>query len=368
MDQARKQIGVSGNSRFLLLLGVLIASAAPQEHQVISLKRTACYGSCPEYSLRIDSSGTVSYEGMGYVARKGNQTSTITTSQFGDLVEAFVKIRFFELHDKYEVGPGGEYSTDQPTAFIGLIQNDRTKIIKDYDHAPPELRDLEWRIERTVNVHRWLHDNTKRLTLSSPDPGPWSDPIEDLKNESIVWADVHARIKPGMTLLMQAAGERDTAGIHSALEYGETINAVDETGWTALMIASVSIKPEAVSVLLNSGAKVDQRDGHGDTALIGAAAVRLNNMEKEPEILRMLLAKGASVDATNDLGETALMWAAKSGNPEGVEFLLKAGANPRKRDQAGHDALFYLTRARSRARGKRYEQAAGVLEQALKQR
>jgi hypothetical protein len=91
-------------------------------------------------------------------------------------------------------------------------------------------------------------------------------------------------------------------------------------------------------------------------------------MEKQPEILRMLLAKGASVDATNDLGETALMWAAKGGNPDGVEVLLKAGANPRKRDRAGHDALFYLTRARSSARGQRYEQAAGVLEQALKHR
>ena len=48
---------------FTLIFGVLIPSIAQQEHQVISLERTACFGSCPVYSLRIDSSGTISYQG-----------------------------------------------------------------------------------------------------------------------------------------------------------------------------------------------------------------------------------------------------------------------------------------------------------------
>ena len=338
---------------------------------MISLERTACFGSCPVYSLRIDSSGTISYQGEQYVATQGIQTSTITADQFRDLVEAFAKIRFFELHDTYRVGPGGVFRTDQPTALIGLIQNERTKTITDYDYAPPELRELERRIERTVNVHRWIHDKTKRLTLSSPDAGTWLGGIEDLKNEPAVWADSRARIKPRMVPLMQAAGLGDTAAIRGALRSGESINASDETGWTSLMVASVAVKPEAVSLLLDSGAYVDQRDGHGDTALIGASAVRFN-MKMEPEILRMILSKGASVEATNDLGESALMWAAKAGNPEAIDVLLKSGANPQRTDQSGHDALFYLTRARSNvafdnALVNRYERAASVLRQALKQ-
>jgi hypothetical protein len=360
-----------GRPLFLLAILSIADLRAQQEHQVISLERTACFGTCPVYSLRIDSSGTISYEGKEYVATQGIQTSTIAADQFRDLIEAFAKIRFFELHNEYRTGPGGVFRTDQSTALIGLTQNDRSKSITDYDYAPLDLRDLERRIERVVNVHRWIHDQTKRLTLSSPDAGTWLGGIEDLKNEPAVWADARARIKPGMSPLMQAAGSVDTAGIQEALRSGESINAGDETGWTALMIASVAGNPEAVSMLLNSGAYVDRKDGHGNTALIGASAVRFN-MKREPEILRMLLSKGANVETTNDLGESALMWAAKAGDPEAVDVLLKSGANPRRTDQSGHDALFYLTRARSnlafdKAFVNRYEQAAAVLERALKQ-
>lgn len=67
---------------------------------------TVCYGSCPEYSLRIDSSGTVSYEGHEYVATQGIRTSSITTDQFRELVEAFAKFRFFELRNEITLALG----------------------------------------------------------------------------------------------------------------------------------------------------------------------------------------------------------------------------------------------------------------------
>ena len=74
------------------------------------------------------------------------------------------------------------------------------------------------------------------------------------------------------------------------------MNAADETGWTALMIAAVTVQPQSVSALLDAGARVDQRDHHGDTALIGAAAVRFNNLLISAEVVGTLLAHGASVD------------------------------------------------------------------------
>ena len=58
------------------------------------------------------------------------------------------------------------------------------------------------------------------------------------------------------------------------------MNGADETGWTALMIAAVAAQPESVSALPDAGAPVDQRDSHGDTALIGAAAVRFGDLRK----------------------------------------------------------------------------------------
>lgn len=362
----------SSGVRLVLIFGLLIPTLQAQEHQVISLERTACFGSCPVYSLRIDSSGTISYEGKEYVATRGSETSTITVDQFQSLIQDFVRVRFSDLHDEYRVGPSGTFRTDQPTALIALNENGEKKTITDYDYAPPELRDLERRIERIANVHRWIHDKTKRLTLSSPDAGTWLGAIEDLKNERAVWADLRAMIKPGMRPLMQAAGSGDTAGINEALRSGESMDASDETGWTALMIASVAFKPEAVSLLLDAGASVDQKDSHGDTALIGASAVRFGIRKEQPEILRILLSKGANVESTNDLGESALMWAAKAGNPQVIDVLLKSGANPQRTDQFGHDALFYLMKTRGAlafdpALVRRCDEAGAVLEKAFKQ-
>ena len=262
----------------------------------------------------------------------------------------------------------GFFRTDQSTAFVSLTENGRTKRITDYDYAPPELRALERDVEATANIHRWIHDATARLTLSSPVTGPSTQLIEDLKNEPAVWIDVHSRIKPGLSKLMQAAGLGNLTGIRDALQSGDKINARDETGWTPLMVASVSVQPEAVALLLDSGAEVNQTDDHGNTALIGASAVRFN-LNKEPQILQTLLTRGALPEAVNDAGESALMWAARAGNPEAIDILLKRGADPRRTDRLGNDALFYLKRAHQNSTSGigEYDRAEAILEQALKQ-
>ena len=259
-----------------------------------------------------------------------------------------------------------------PPPLSGLLRTGQQKSVEDYDYAPPELRELERRVERAVNVHQWIHDKTKRLTLGSPDAGPETQHMEDLKNESAVRSDAYARIKPQVSRLMQAAGKGDPAEIREVLRSGESIDAADESGWTSLMIASVAVNLEAADLLLRSGASVNQKDSHGDTALIGAAAVRFY-FERKPDILRMLITNGALVDEVNDLGETALMWAAKAGNPEGLSILLNSGANPQKTDNSGHDARYYLAQARThltfdKSIVNRYDRAAVVLEQAPKQR
>jgi ankyrin repeat protein len=181
-----------------------------------------------------------------------------------------------------------------------------------------------------------------------------------LKYQEYVCQDARSRSKPGMTLLMQAAGTG-----HSPLPRGEDVNATDETGWTALMFASVCAQPDSVSALLDRGADINRTDNHGDTALIGAAALRYN-FQKAAQIVKSLLAHGAMVDLTNSLGESALMWAARSGNPDSIAALLKAGANPALLDRAGHNALFYLRNARGALTFDpslvvRYNQAESVL-------
>ena len=357
-----------------------------QNQDGIALERMRCEGSCPWYLLEIDSSGAVSFKEGPAQNRGEGRKSTITTDHFRDLVGRFEAIHFFELNDLYH--PTG---TDIPPVHIRLTVNGKTKSITHSDITPPGLEELERTIERATNIHRWLHGDAARFSLQSSVAGGFAG--EDLTNNTNVGHDVETRIKPGMTQLMQIAGgwgmatkiQAQTAmrrmqhvtdadrvrwtlaELRQALERGDDVNAADETGWTALMVTAAMAQPQSVSTLLDAGAHVDQRDRHGDTALIGAASVPYRHLKvAAAETVGILLAHGASVDATNDLGESPLMWAASAGNAEAIKLLLSAAANPALVDRTGHDALFYLRNARDHwafdpATVARYDEAESVL-------
>jgi hypothetical protein len=346
-----------------LIAGMLTPVFAQQAQIVITLERAVCFGSCPAYLLQIDSSGAVSFKPGPPSNRHEERTSRITTVQLNDLIAGFAAIHFFELNDDYK-----PIHTDGQKTDIGLTIEGSSKKITHFENGPQELRELERTIERTTNIHRWLHGDTRRFTLQSPVAGPQMGGGEDLKNERFVREDAYARIKPGMNPLMQAAGVGNLTEIRRALQQGEDANADDETGWTALMIAAGTTQPESVLALLDAGVRVDQRDRHGDTALIGAASVRFNNLRVAAGIVGSLLAHGATAEATNNLGESALMWAARAGNPESIKVLIEAGANRARVDQSGHDALFYLRGARNdltfdRNLVDRYDRAESALIQ-----
>lgn len=353
----------AGLSGFVLFATAIAPALAQTSQNAITLERTTCFGACPAYLLRIDASGGVSFRQGPPANRHEEHTSRIAVEQFQDLVVALTAIHFFELDDVYK-----PTHTDGPSTYIGLTLGVNAKTVTHGNVAPPGLDELERRIERVCNVHRWLHRDPRPFTLQSPVSGPLMGEGEGLTNEMYVRQDAYEGIKPGMTALMRAAGVGDAVAVRSALHQGDDVNGGDETGWTALMFAAVTGQSQAVAALLDVGARADQRDVHGNTALIGAAAVRFGNLRAVSEILSILLAHGASVDATNDLGESALMWAARSGNSEAIRVLVLAGADVARVDLAGHDAPSYLRRAKDgltfdQALVERYNRAESAFEQ-----
>jgi hypothetical protein len=345
-----------------LIVGIISPAIAQQDQAVISLERTTCFGACPAYLLRIDSSGAVSFQQGPPSNRHEERTSQIPPEQFADLMAGLISIHFFELNDVYK-----PIHTDGRQTYIQVTLAGTTKRIAHFENGPSDLRELERKIEVRANTHQWLHGDARGFTLESPVAGPQMGGGEDLKNERFVREDVYTRIKLGMNLLMEAAGLGNVAAIQAELQRGENVNTADETGWTALMIAAAMGRWQSVLALLDAGALVDQRDLHGDTALLGAAAVRFGNLPAAAETIRTLLTRGASVEAANDRGETALMWAARAGNPASIQELLRAGAHPARVDRFGHDALFYLRNARAnltfdKSLVERYDQAEAVLQ------
>jgi len=90
------------------------------------------------------------------------------------------------------------------------------------------------------------------------------------------------------------------------------------------MYAAGSYGNSEESEILKAGVDVNARSKLGETALMASAATG-----KADEAL---LQAGADVNAVNDVGMTALMLLVQCGDADEIAILLRAGANPRKKD------------------------------------
>lgn len=126
---------------------------------VITMVRTACFGSCPDYKLTIRTDGSVTFEGRRFVAVEGFQTAQVEPEGVAALIEQFYTIDFPSLADSYECP-----ITDLPTTVTTLSIGDTSKTVRDYGNgtgdescaAPAALVDLEERIDDVAGTARWV--------------------------------------------------------------------------------------------------------------------------------------------------------------------------------------------------------------------
>jgi ankyrin repeat protein len=128
-----------------------------------------------------------------------------------------------------------------------------------------------------------------------------------------------------------------------AQEEPALVNAANEFGWTCLMLACSRGHVGLAAWLLDHGARLEQGDADGLTALTHAACGRRGRWEA----VALLLARGADPNAAGRWGSTALMEAASLGLVGRVRALLEGSPKegPRAlrldaRDAKGSTALF----------------------------
>jgi uncharacterized protein DUF6438 len=93
----------------------------------VVLERTACFGSCPVYTVKIHGNGQVEYSGKVDVDTIGSRTARIEPDKVRNLVQDFDAVHFLGLHDKYS-----ERCTDMPTAIISISFDGKTKRVSNY--------------------------------------------------------------------------------------------------------------------------------------------------------------------------------------------------------------------------------------------
>jgi hypothetical protein len=94
---------------------------------------------------------------------------------------------------------------------------------------------------------------------------------------------------------------------------------------------------ETVELFLGAGVDMDARDEDGRTALMVASE------GGELEIVKLLIKKGADVNSKDVSGYTALMYVAYNGNLDIAELLIRNKADVSARDKDGWTALMFAS-------------------------
>ena len=127
----------------------------------ISLERRPCFGTCPVYTVTLERSGAIVFEGRRFVADTGTFTGSIPSARADSLFRELDAAGWFALADRYAMGaPGCEhFATDLPSVVTEVRMGGRTKRVEhDYGctDAPAKLASLEQRIDEVAGVRRWV--------------------------------------------------------------------------------------------------------------------------------------------------------------------------------------------------------------------
>jgi len=131
-----------------------------------------------------------------------------------------------------------------------------------------------------------------------------------------------------------AASDGDIVKVRSLLvKNPDFVNARDDEGNTALMLASMWVEKEVVMLLISRGADVNSKNIYGLTALIRALGTSADIYDDNRlKVVNILICNGADPNAMDICGLTALIYAANFEKKDIVRFLVESGADINAKD------------------------------------
>jgi hypothetical protein len=358
----------------------------------ITLRRSACYGTCPDYSVTVHGDGRVVFLTEGAtdavsglhrsnapssgVLVPGRHEDRIDPAAVDALVQEFREANFFSLRDEYRAG-----ITDNPTYVLVIDTGHGAKTVVDYvgqaAGMPSSVTRLEGEVDRVARTARWVRGAVglvEALEVGGFDFH--SNQAVALMIAGVDQADestLTALIERGAPLeiplrLNPASHTSELAGrvlLREAILFGRPslFRALVERGWLersgrvnasiAFAQGAAGCNPAMVDVAFSSGVPVDpppaQRrplnatDDYADydrqnSALANlATSYRCHDEASRIAVAEHLLAHGADPNRRNVDGQTAIYGVE---NLNLVNLLLAHGADARVPGYDGNSVVF----------------------------
>jgi serine/threonine-protein phosphatase 6 regulatory ankyrin repeat subunit B len=149
--------------------------------------------------------------------------------------------------------------------------------------------------------------------------------------------DIDAKNNDGFNALMVAAANGKDEAAKALISKGANVNAKTNDGWTPLMFAAEKGHLTTIQILLSAkGINIDTKNSDGATALILAAA------NGKDDVVKALIDKGADVNVAKNYGWSPLMRAAEKGHLTTVQALLGVfGIDMNAQSIFGRTALYW---------------------------
>ncbi|MEM9300124.1 MAG: DUF6438 domain-containing protein [Bacteroidota bacterium] len=149
--------------RIYLVLSLLVINLLPScnatrsissDDLVFEIEKTSCYGTCPVYTMTIYKDRTVILNAQQNLEWEGVYMSELSDGRYNELINMFVKERFFEFQDRYTSN-----ITDLPTTYVTFRHQGKSKKIMDYHQAPEALKTLEEELHGLIAELTWKEKN-----------------------------------------------------------------------------------------------------------------------------------------------------------------------------------------------------------------
>ena len=138
----------------------------PNSRVRIQLRRSACFGRCPVYTVVVTTEGIV-FDGARFVAATGKHTDKTEPGKVRGLAKRFIDSDFYSMDSKYAATV-----TDNPTYVLYISIDGHAKEVVDYvgswEGMPAVITDLEEEVDAFAHTARWIKGPNQMAPEAEP--------------------------------------------------------------------------------------------------------------------------------------------------------------------------------------------------------